>query len=37
VVETFHDGLLDGSLMAIAERLVVERREVVGEMPQTKV
>lgn len=34
VVETSHDRLLDGSLMAIAERLAVESGEVVVDMPQ---
>lgn len=34
VVETAHDRLLDGSLMAIAERLAVEDNEVTVDMPQ---
>ncbi|WP_296581755.1 sensor histidine kinase [Xanthobacter sp.] len=34
VVESSHDRLLDGSLMAIAERLAVESGEVVVDMPQ---
>ncbi len=34
VVETSHDRLLDGSLMAIAERLAVENGELVVDMPQ---
>ncbi|OYU49347.1 MAG: histidine kinase [Rhizobiales bacterium PAR1] len=34
VVETAHDRLLDGSLMAIAERLAVEDGEVTVDMPQ---
>ena len=34
VVETAHDRLLDGSLMAIAERLALEDGEVTVDMPQ---
>lgn len=34
VVETAHDRLLDGSLMAIAERLALEDGEITVDMPQ---
>lgn len=34
VVESSHDRLLDGSLMAIAERLAVENGDVLVDMPQ---